>query len=116
MYEIVFNDNRYSQELYKTRAEFVEVEECEERYEDFGYTPWVTDKMFCGLAQGPNYICTPHLGAPLVSMVPQGGVERAVLYGHSMQGPSNCTIAQTIPKTYIRVPLYVDWILENISA
>lgn len=115
MFEITVNNNKYSQELYKTRSEFSEREECEERFEDYGYTPWVTDKMFCALAQGPNFICTPHLGAPLVSMVPQGGTERAVLYGFSTTGPSNCTIAQTIPKTYIRVPLYVDWILENIS-
>lgn len=115
MYEITVTNNQYAQELYKTRSVFTEREECEERFEDYGYTPWVTDKMFCALAQGPNYICTPHLGAPLVSMVQQGGVERAVMYGLSMMGPSNCTIAQTIAKTYLRVPLYVDWILENIE-
>ncbi|XP_055632332.1 phenoloxidase-activating factor 1-like [Toxorhynchites rutilus septentrionalis] len=102
------------QELYKTRSVFTDVEECEERFEDYGYTPWVTDKMFCSLAQGPNFICTPHLGAPLVSMVRQGDQLRAVQYGISMMIPSNCTIARTIPKVYLRVPLYVDWILENI--
>lgn len=115
MYEITVTNNRYTQELYKTRSVFTEREECEERFEDYGYTPWVTDKMFCALAQGPNFICTPHLGAPLVSMVKQGPIERAVMYGLSMMGPSNCTIAQTIAKTYLRVPLYVDWILENIE-
>ncbi|EAT47846.1 AAEL001077-PA [Aedes aegypti] len=115
MYEITVTNNRYAQELYKTRSVFTEREECEERFEDYGYTPWVTDKMFCALAQGPSFICTPHLGAPLVSMVKQGPIERAVMYGLSMMGPSNCTIAQTIAKTYLRVPLYVDWILENIE-
>ncbi|EDS36582.1 transmembrane protease [Culex quinquefasciatus] len=102
-------------ELYKTRSEFSEVEECEERFEDYGYSPWVTKNMFCALAKGPNFICTPHIGAPLVAMVPQGDQVRAVQYGLSMFGPTNCTIAQTIPKVYNRVALYVDWILENIA-
>lgn len=114
LFEVTVNNNQYTQELYKTRSLFTEREECEERFEDYGYTPWVTDKMFCALAQGPNYICTPHMGAPLVSMVQQGSVVRAVQYGLAMMNPSNCTIAQTIAKTYLRVPLYVDWILENI--
>ncbi|XP_058813003.1 CLIP domain-containing serine protease B10-like [Topomyia yanbarensis] len=103
------------QELYKTRSEFVEAEECDERYEDYSYSPWLTDRMFCALAKGPNFVCTPHMGAPLISMIPQGGTVRAVMYGMAMWNPSNCTIAQTIPKTYHRMPLYVDWILENIA-
>ncbi|XP_055546892.1 serine protease easter-like [Wyeomyia smithii] len=103
------------QELYKTRSKFIETEECEELYEDNGYTPSYSDQMFCGLAQGPSFVCTPHLGAPLVSMVQQGSTTRAVLYGTTVRHSDNCTIAQFIPKMYLRVPLFVDWILENIA-
>ncbi|XP_055591495.1 serine protease easter-like [Uranotaenia lowii] len=108
-------NNVWSQELYKTRAEFTEVEECEERYEDYSYTPWVKDENFCALSKGPQFLCSPHSGAPLVALVREGDETRAIHYGMSMNGVSNCTIGRTIPKVYIRTTLFVDWILENIA-
>lgn len=102
-------------ELYKAHSNFVELAECEERFEDYGYTPRVTDKMFCALAQGPKYLCSQHLGAPLIARVTQGDRVRAVQYGVTRIAESNCTIAQTVPKVYMSVPVFVDWILESIS-
>lgn len=111
----LFEGNGAGLELYKTRSSFVEKSECEERFEDFGYTPWVTDRMFCALAQGPKYLCAQHLGAPLITRVTQGDRVRAVQYGVTRNAETNCTIAQTVPKVYMNVVVFVDWILESIS-
>ncbi|EDS36580.1 proclotting enzyme [Culex quinquefasciatus] len=111
----LFEGNGAGLELYKTRSSFVEKSECEERFEDFGYTPWVTDRMFCALAQGPKYLCAQHLGAPLITRVTQGDRVRTVQYGVTRNAETNCTIAQTVPKVYMNVVVFVDWILESIS-
>ncbi|XP_055587089.1 serine protease easter-like [Uranotaenia lowii] len=107
--------NIYQGSLMRYPQRMMDIDTCQLRYEEVGFSPDLNGKdRLCALQLGPEFHCDRMAGAPVGRYVNMDG-DRYVQFGLWKWGPLNCTVRERVPGLGMNLNQYLDWILTNIQ-